>query len=290
MSRLAWGVWVEMSSIRNVSTVISSRLAWGVWVEILLPFILRVAIPSRLAWGSWNRVSDVLSLTRAESRLAWGVWVEMMKRGELSKEEYRHVSHEACELKCRDTKSEIPGKWSRLAWGVWVEIGGSYYISQRKWVTSRMRRVSWNSKEIANKISLLQSRLAWGVWVEMVLENFIHLVLDVTPRMRRVSWNSIVPVIFISSAVTPRMRRVSWNCLPVGADCGCRMSRLAWGVWVEIAVEPDSIQPCLVTPRIDGMFGNESNIPDEFKVKPNYKEICKKCKHHESTWGEPNND
>ena len=45
-----------------------------------------------------------------------------------------------------------------------------------------------------------------------------------------------------------------------------------------------------VTPRIDGMFGNESNIPDEFKLKPNYKEICKKCKHHESTWGEPNND
>lgn len=41
---------------------------------------------------------------------------------------------------------------------------------------------------------------------------------------------------------------------------------------------------------IDGMFGNESNIPDQFKVKPNYKEICKKCKHHESTWGEANND
>ena len=41
---------------------------------------------------------------------------------------------------------------------------------------------------------------------------------------------------------------------------------------------------------IDGMFGNESNIPDEFKVKADYKEICKKCKDHVSTWGESNND
>lgn len=48
---------------------------------------------------------------------------------------------------------------------------------------------------------------------------------------------------------------------------------------------------CLeITDIIDEMFGNESYIPDKFKVKPNYKEICKKCKDHVSTWGEPNNN
>lgn len=48
---------------------------------------------------------------------------------------------------------------------------------------------------------------------------------------------------------------------------------------------------CLeITDIIDEMFGDESYIPDEFKVKTDYKEICKKCKHHVSTWGEPNNE
>ena len=48
---------------------------------------------------------------------------------------------------------------------------------------------------------------------------------------------------------------------------------------------------CLViTDVIDEMFGNESYIPDEFKIKPNYKEICKKCPNHVSTWGDLNND
>ena len=54
--------------------------------------------------------------------------------------------------------------------------------------------------------------------------------------------------------------------------------------------EIDSFDCLENTDIIDEMYGNESNIPDEFKVKPNYKEICKKCKYHESTWGEPNND
>lgn len=48
---------------------------------------------------------------------------------------------------------------------------------------------------------------------------------------------------------------------------------------------------CLeITDIVDEMFGNESNIPNRFKVKPDYKEICKKCKDHVSTWGEPNNN
>ncbi len=41
---------------------------------------------------------------------------------------------------------------------------------------------------------------------------------------------------------------------------------------------------------IDGFISDESHIPDEFKGKPDYKEICKKCKYHESTWGKSNKD
>lgn len=54
--------------------------------------------------------------------------------------------------------------------------------------------------------------------------------------------------------------------------------------------EIDSFDCLENTDIIDEMYGNKSNIPDEFKVKPDYKEICKKCKYHESTWGEPKND
>lgn len=41
---------------------------------------------------------------------------------------------------------------------------------------------------------------------------------------------------------------------------------------------------------IDGFISDESHIPDEFKVKHDYKEICKKCKNHVSTWGDANDD
>lgn len=48
---------------------------------------------------------------------------------------------------------------------------------------------------------------------------------------------------------------------------------------------------CLInTDIIDGFISDDSHIPDKFKVKSNYKEICKKCKNHVSICGELNND
>ena len=47
---------------------------------------------------------------------------------------------------------------------------------------------------------------------------------------------------------------------------------------------------CLInTDIIDGFISDESHIPDKFKVKPDFKEICKKCPYHASTWGDLNN-
>ncbi|MBR6336186.1 MAG: hypothetical protein IKR76_00480 [Ruminococcus sp.] len=41
---------------------------------------------------------------------------------------------------------------------------------------------------------------------------------------------------------------------------------------------------------IDEFISSEEHIPDEFKAKPNYKDICKKCAFHNSTWKENRND
>ncbi len=35
---------------------------------------------------------------------------------------------------------------------------------------------------------------------------------------------------------------------------------------------------------IDEFISDESHIPEDFKKKVNFKEICKKCKFHESSW------
>ena len=42
------------------------------------------------------------------------------------------------------------------------------------------------------------------------------------------------------------------------------------------------------TDVIDEFISDESHIPDYFKIKPDYKDICKKCIHHSSTWRESN--
>ena len=40
----------------------------------------------------------------------------------------------------------------------------------------------------------------------------------------------------------------------------------------------------------NGAKYTKSHIPDKFKVKSDYKEICKKCPNHVSTWGDLNYD
>ena len=39
------------------------------------------------------------------------------------------------------------------------------------------------------------------------------------------------------------------------------------------------------TDIIDGFISDESHIPERFKVKSNWREICKSCKDHVSTVG-----
>ena len=124
-SRLAWGVWVEISDIMNGNVIQRSRLAWGVWVEIFDDISDIEDFPeSRLAWGVWVEIDVGRTIFSGwlPSRLAWGVWVEMSIRLGTEAMVLCHASHEACELKY---STVFPAEWlhlSRLAWGVWVEI------------------------------------------------------------------------------------------------------------------------------------------------------------------------
>ena len=104
MSRLAWGVWVEILNHRIPDTAKWSRLAWGVWVEIL-PFAHNLDIADvtpRMRRVSWNSVQLREHTKESRSRLAWGVWVEIFS----------------------NARSAGVGL-SRLAWGVWVEIASA---------------------------------------------------------------------------------------------------------------------------------------------------------------------
>lgn len=47
----------------------------------------------------------------------------------------------------------------------------------------------------------------------------------------------------------------------------------------------DAIDCVENTDIIDEFVSDETHIPEKFKVKDNYKEICKKCPNHVSTWG-----
>ena len=145
MSRLAWGVWVEIAVSTVSNLIFMSRLAWGVWVEIRCTYI------------------NIKFYRRHASHEACELKYFIGKRQLV---DYSHASHEACELKLNvpDNFLEIHSHasheacelkflyyiimyifcQSRLAWGVWVEIRTYTRRIQGCVVTPRMRRVSWN--------------------------------------------------------------------------------------------------------------------------------------------------
>ena len=146
MSRLAWGVWVEIIILYAHFGLLSvtprmRRVSWN--VRYVRSFALSCL--SRLAWGVW--VEIIFSIPFFESslsRLAWGVWVEMFKYIICCFHIWSHASHEACELKFGVNLDYVPAND----------------------VTPRMRRVSWNVYGLKIYLNYM-SRLAWGVWVEI---------------------------------------------------------------------------------------------------------------------------
>ena len=145
MSRLAWGVWVEIySNLKNFQTeTVTPRMRRVSWNFFAVLIWLNPLVTPRMRRVSWNpKFRPVIIICIC------------------------HASHEACELKFPPTNTHFKAITSRLAWGVWVEIWEIFIIhlwrvSRLAWgvwveiisyvivkimlkVTPRMRRVSWN--------------------------------------------------------------------------------------------------------------------------------------------------
>ena len=123
MSRLAWGVWVEMTStkFRKSPRWVTPRMRRVSWNAILDPIECTSVVTPRMRRVSWNN--------RISCRYQYSEG---------------HASHEACELKFLQNFYVRTLTGSRLAWGVWVEMIPFSRTHICKWVTPRMRRVSWN--------------------------------------------------------------------------------------------------------------------------------------------------
>ena len=122
-SRLAWGVWVEISARFNyIISVKVSRLAWGVWVEILIMWFVQtiIFVTPRMRRVSWNQFSlffvILLIVTPRMRRVSWNYCVSNQLLNKSVTPRMRrvswnyifsggspcrpsHASHEACELK-----------------------------------------------------------------------------------------------------------------------------------------------------------------------------------------------
>ena len=122
-SRLAWGVWVEITPKNLDISSLMSRLAWGVWVEITSKAIARTCddVTPRMRRVSWN-IEVVPDEVKSPSHASHEACELKWKCGFWHWCGYCHASHEACELK--------------------------YYRQRTQTVTDlvtpRMRRVSWN--------------------------------------------------------------------------------------------------------------------------------------------------
>ena len=191
MSRLAWGVWVEilpfLRSLKGTRCHASHEACELKFKHIVLTLHAQL---SRLAWGVWVEIGRIrFEGLKIASRLAWGVWVEIYHLIYQFSWCLRHASHEACELKCRDSQCMNNGTESRLAWGVWVEI--TVFWDVFYFFGSRLAWGVWVEIIYFRAVAhTARSRLAWGVWVEIIISSFyIPPIYQVTPRMRRVSWN-----------------------------------------------------------------------------------------------------
>ena len=122
MSRLAWGVWVEILQCFFERLAFESRLAWGVWVEIQPNHFAyyKNKVTPRMRRVSRN-ICDGAVRSGKTSRLAWGVWVEISS----CKFHFLRIFVTPC-MRCVSRKPTMPPRLNFsllcLAWGVWVEM------------------------------------------------------------------------------------------------------------------------------------------------------------------------
>ena len=191
MSRLAWGVWIEMHYPlweRQITSCHASHEACGLKLVVILP---EPPFPqSRLAWGVWIEIYMCpqnpykASVTPRMRRVDWNNNYLIQNWSCIVTPRMRRVDWNGIYRNHLSVRH-----MSRLAWGVWIEIRQQLLPFPRLHVTPRMRRVDWNTEPKRPIRKNEMSRLAWGVWIEIVVGIAISAVCTVTPRMRRVDWN-----------------------------------------------------------------------------------------------------
>ena len=145
-----------------------SRLAWGVWIEIKQPQVPKSAqsVTPRMRRVDWNITNFVKNISNDKvtprmRRVDWNLFTKMNVEIVPG-----HASHEACGLKSLWFHRHFHFHWSRLAWGVWIEIISSNVFPLL--VTSRLAWGVWIEITLKDNIAMFaRSRLAWGVWIEI---------------------------------------------------------------------------------------------------------------------------
>ena len=191
-------------------------------------------VTPRMRRVSWNEahahIVKALLVTPRMRRVSWNSTV--VKRFVITAvtPRMRRVSWNESEISRKEENIT-----SRLAWGVWVEIYQLFKNRNTSCVTPRMRRVSWNFMILP----LNTSRIRHASHEACELK--YRTPFPVSRQTCHAS-HEACELKFLSGFltptfhnVTPRMRRVSWNFWSSDFFCRFWKSRLAWGVWVEIA-------------------------------------------------------
>ena len=174
MRRVDW----NKKNIHSLQEFSPSRLAWGVWIEMseVLPTINKSGVTPRMRRVDWNKrrlssfrliachasheacglksISSVGFCVAWQSRLAWGVWIEIHPRRIGVSSISCHASHEACGLKFLKIWMIGFVLKSRLAWGVWIEMSIVIFFLTSLEVTPRMRRVDWNENHHGSGVEI----------------------------------------------------------------------------------------------------------------------------------------
>ena len=168
LSRLAWGVWIEMSHTDKFAVYVAvtprmRRVDWNIAPLVKVKDVTSHA--SHEACGLKSFLACLMCLANSHASHE-ACWLKSLGFPDTSTE-ISHASHEACGLKWLRYSKQTWRLSSRLAWGVWIEIG--------VWTVFSVHSVGHASHEACglksppNLYSLTQSH--------------------VTPRMRRVDWN-----------------------------------------------------------------------------------------------------
>ena len=172
---------------------------------------------------------------------------------------FRRAPHGACELKWLyytlfSVICQVAPRMGRVSWNLFI-FQCSYL---QKGVAPRMGRVSWNFYLFLNFLLTLGRAPHGACELKCILLKFC-LIICISRAPHGACELKFLFTFYIASIgwVAPRMGRVSWNMQAVYIIASFKLSRPAWGVWVEICYYHHKHDPKLhVAPRMGRVSWN----------------------------------